>query len=170
MRAASSEHFIGDRLLQVIVGACVQGAHDVGRGVVCGGHDDRRRRTFAPQLLQNGETVTVGQLEVQDDGIVGRRQRHGPSTFGIARDVDLVAVTSKDLLHEVGYVLIVFDYEDSHARGGLRPFTRMNCHRIYTVDSRRITIPEQSSCPKIWPRSFISLHAPNRAPIVLSRT
>ena len=104
----------GERLGQIIVGACIEPADSIGEGTPRAEHQHRSPPAVRPKAAADLPTVQVGQPEVEHDEIVlvhresleGRRRRAGrvSSPRGLAERP----------AEEVGKLRLVLDQEYAH--------------------------------------------------------
>ncbi len=84
--------FVGPRLGDEVGRASLDGGYRVFRGAIGGDHDDRHLRIALANLLQNLQSIAVGELKVEQDQIERLRVQQAQALFAILGVQHLVAV------------------------------------------------------------------------------
>ena len=98
----------GKRLHQVVVGAGIQPVYTVIDGVAGGQHQHRRLDALAAQLAAEAEPVQPRQHHVEDEQVIGRRERPVEPVAAVIGCIDGVAFLFKTPFHVPGDLVIVF--------------------------------------------------------------
>src|SRR5882672_3745816 len=115
-RADAGEQFgERERLDQVVVGAGVEAGDAIIDGVPCREQQDRRRHAPLAQIAQQREAVELGQEDIEQDDVVGRRQRVVARFNAVAGQVDRVSGFAKALAKRARDAAFVLDDQQPHA-------------------------------------------------------
>ena len=74
------------------------------------------RAPRAAQLLKNLESVTVSEIDIEDDAVVVRDEREHARLFSGVRDVNRVTIFGEDPSNERGNRLVVFSNQNANWR------------------------------------------------------
>jgi hypothetical protein len=69
---------------------------------------------MGPQLLQGSKAVELGQIDVKDDQVIGWVLAQPEALFPVEGQINGISFLLKSFLHEIGYFLLIFHYQDSH--------------------------------------------------------
>ena len=72
---------------------------------------------MAAQLLEDLETVTISELEIEDDSVVLVHQRQSACLLAGGRRIDGVRFIAQDPRDQLQNRFVVVDYEDAHSFG-----------------------------------------------------
>ena len=116
-RAHAGQQFIElEWLGQVVVGAGIEPAHHIFRGISCGQHDDWRLTPLTTQFGRDLKAILLRQHQVEQDDIVRVDVRQRCRLIAIRRVVNDVPLLTQPLGDETGDLSIVLHNENPHGR------------------------------------------------------
>lgn len=68
----------------------------------------------SPQALRHGETVGLGQHDVQDDDVVNARRSVIDARLAVVDQIDPIAVVFQNAAERLGEADVVFYYQNAH--------------------------------------------------------
>jgi hypothetical protein len=103
-----------ERLGQIVVRAGIEAPDHVGGRVAPGEHQNGSLHPFAAELGGKLKTVLFGELDVEDDQVVGIQVAQKGPGLAVLGDFHGVTLFLKPLLEKSGRPGVVLDYENPH--------------------------------------------------------